>query len=115
MPMTIAVTRNAEGRVRGFLASTMLEIASGVYTSPNMTPAVRDRVWAVLVKWGVGSRNDGIVMTWPDAASAGGQQIRVLGEAPIDLVETPGIVLARRPLTEYENRSLTSDLEDPPF
>lgn len=90
MPMTIAVTRNVEGRVRGFLASTMLEIASGVYTSPNMTAAVRDRVWAVLQKWGVGTRGDGVVMTWPDAARPGGQEILTLGEAPMDLVDTPG-------------------------
>ncbi len=113
--MTIVVTRNAEGRVRGFLASTMLEIAAGVYTSPNMTPAVRDRVWAVLEKWRVGSRNDGALMTWPDAAAPGGQQIRTLGEAPIDLAETPAIVLARRPLGEDEIRSLKSQVDDLPF
>lgn len=115
MPMTIVITRNAEGRVRGFLASTMLEIGAGVYTSPNMTAAVRDRVWAVLEKWKVGTRDDGAIMTWPDTAAAGGQQIRVLGEAPIDLAETPGIVLARRPLSEGELRSLTTEVEDPPF
>ena len=44
MSMTIVVTRNVEARVRGFLASTMLEIASGVYTAPTLTPAVRDRI-----------------------------------------------------------------------
>ncbi len=115
MAMTIVVTRNAEGRVRGFLASTMLEIAAGVYTSPNMTAAVRDRVWAVLEKWRVGLRDDGAVMTWPDAAAPGGQQISVLGEAPVDLAETPGIVLARRPLSEDQIRSLTSQIEEPPF
>ncbi len=115
MAMTTVVTRNAEGRVRGFLASTMLEIAPGVYTSPNMTSAVRDRVWAVLEKWTVGTRDDGAIMTWPDVAAPGGQQIRVLGDAPIDLAETPGIVLARRPLSEDEIRSLTIEVEALPF
>ena len=33
----VIVTINVEGRYRGFLASAMLEIAPGVYTSPNMT------------------------------------------------------------------------------
>lgn len=108
MAMTIVVTRNVEGRVRGFLASTMLEIASGVYTAPKWTPAVRDRVWAVLVKWGVGQRDDSVVMTWPDAQSAGGQAIRVLGEVPMELCETSSVVLARRPLSDAEMRSLTS-------
>src|SRR5690606_6141284 len=97
MAMTIVVTRHVEGRVRGFLASTMLEIASGVYTAPKWTPAVRDRVWAVLVKWGVGTRDDSVVMTWPDVNAAGGQAIRVLGEVPLDLCETSSLVLARRP------------------
>ena len=33
MSMTVVVTRNVEGRYRGFLASVMLEVAPG-YTSP---------------------------------------------------------------------------------
>jgi len=113
--MTVVVTRNASGRVRGFLASAMLEIASGVYTAPTMTPAVRDRIWAVLVKWGLGSRDDGAVMIWPDAQASAGQQVRVLGEPPLELVETSSIVLARRPLTEADLRSLTTEAMDVPF
>ena len=115
MPMTIVVTRNAEGRVRGFLASTMLEIASGVYTSPNMTPAVRERVWDVLVRWQVGARDDCAVMTWPDAQAPGGQVVRVLGDLALELCETPGVVLARRPLSEAELRSLTASIDPVPF
>jgi CRISPR-associated protein Cas2 len=115
MPMTILVTRNVEGRVRGFLASTMLEIAGGVYTAPNMTPAVRDRVWAVLEKWSVGTRNDGAVMTWPDAQAPGGQVVRTLGEPPLELQETPSVVLTRRSLSEGELSSLKRELDTPPF
>lgn len=115
MPMTVVVTRNVEARVRGFLASTMLEIASGVYTSPKMSPAVRDRVWAVLEKWGVGERDDGVVMTWPDVQAPGGQRVRTLGEPPVDLREADAVALARRSLSEEDHRSLTYLLEDPPF
>ena len=32
--MTVVVTVSVEARYRGFLASVMLEIAPGVYTSP---------------------------------------------------------------------------------
>ena len=92
-----------------------LEIASGVYTAPRLTPAVRDRIWAVLEKWRVGERDDSVVMTWPDAASPGGQNIRALGEAPIVLTEVDSVVLARRPLSERELCSLTIMLEEPPF
>ena len=115
MTMTIVVTRNVEDRVRGFLASTMLEIASGVYTAPTLTPAVRDRIWAVLEKWQVGTRGDSAVMTWPDAQAPGGQAVRALGELPLELHETPSVVLARRPLSRAEISSLTIMLAEPPF
>jgi CRISPR-associated protein Cas2 len=113
--MTIVVTRNVEGRVRGFLASTMLEIASGVYTSPNLTPAVRERIWAVLEKWKIGTRSDSVVITWPEADAPGGQIVRVLGEVPLELHETASVVLARRALSEPEACSLRIMLEEAPF
>jgi CRISPR-associated endoribonuclease Cas2 subtype I-E len=47
--MTVVVTRNVPDRYRGFLASCMLELAPGVYTSPHMNQSVRERVWAA---WG---------------------------------------------------------------
>jgi CRISPR-associated protein Cas2 len=74
--MTVVVTRNVEGRVRGFLASAMLEIGAGVYTAPVMSPAVRERIWAVLVKWAVGSRGDSALMTWSDGHIPGGSRGR---------------------------------------
>ena len=38
--MTVVVTINVEARYREFLASAMLEIAPGVYTSPQMTSGI---------------------------------------------------------------------------
>ena len=64
MPMTVVVTRDVPERFRGFLASCMLEIAPGVYTAPDMTRAVRERVWVVLDDWHSTARTGGIVMTW---------------------------------------------------
>jgi len=113
--MTVVVTRNVDMRVRGFLASTMLEIASGVYTSPNLSSAVRDRVWEVMEKWYVAEKGQGVVMTWPDKRASGGQVVRVLGEERLLLRETSAVVLSCRGLTESEVRSLTSMLEEPPF
>ncbi|MEI2616046.1 MAG: type I-E CRISPR-associated endoribonuclease Cas2e [Thermomicrobiales bacterium] len=45
------MTRNVPDRFRGFLASVMCEVTPGVYTSPGMTRAVRERVWAVMEEW----------------------------------------------------------------
>ena len=62
--MTVVVTVNVEGRYRGFLASVMLEIAPGVYTSPQMTTGIRDRIWDVLTRWYYELGQGAIVMTW---------------------------------------------------
>ncbi len=92
--MTVVVTRNVSDRVRGFLASSMLEIGPGVYTGSRLSVAVRDRIWDVLESWFTGDAS--IVMVWRDSKIPGGQSVRVLGAPPIDLVELDGIVLSRR-------------------
>ena len=78
--MTVVVTVNVEARYRGFLASVMLEIAPGVYTSPNMTRGIRERIWNVLAEWYYQLGQGSIVMTWRDPSAVGEQQIRTLGE-----------------------------------
>ncbi len=99
MPMTIVVTRNVSGRFRGFLASTMCEIAPGVYTAPRMTAGVRARVWGVLADWYKPDDPErSILMTWPDAALPGGQEVWTLGLPRQELADHHGVYLARRPL-----------------
>ncbi len=80
--MTIVVTVNVEARYRGFLASAMLEIAPGVYTSPQMTAGIRDRIWDVLKKWHYELGQGSIVMTWRDPSAVGEQRIRTLAMRP---------------------------------
>lgn len=96
MSMTVAVTRNVSGRIRGFLASSMLELAPGVYSAPRLSPAVRDRIWAVLTDWFTAEQEASIVMVWVDPSMPGGQNVRTLGLPPVELVELDGIVLTRR-------------------
>jgi len=100
VPMTVVVTRDAAPRVRGFLASCMLEIAPGVYTSPKMTRAIRDRVWSVLVDWMLEIGSGGVVLTWFDPAEPGGQGLLTLGIPPKELHTYDGIHLVRTPLPE---------------
>jgi CRISPR-associated protein Cas2 len=100
MPMTVVVTRDVDPRFRGFLASVTLEIAPGVYTGPQMTTGVRERVWEVLADW-FGHLGGGcIVMTWRDPQAPGGQSIRLLGEAPKTLVDADGLLLVKRELPD---------------
>ena len=98
MPMTVIVTRDVAPRFRGFLASTALEIAPGVYTAPRMSRGVRERVWAVLEAWFEQLGGGAIVMTWRDGKLPGGQGVCVLGVRGKHLVPYDGVFLARTPL-----------------
>jgi len=99
VPMTVVVARNASDRLRGFLASSMLELQAGVYSAPRLSASVRDRIWSVATEWWPYERDASLVMVWVDPQTPGGQQVRTLGTPPIDLVEVDGLVLARRPPT----------------
>jgi len=105
MPMTVVVTRDAADRFRGFLASCMLEIAPCVYTAPDMTRAVRERVWLVLEEWFGAAPTGCIVMTWPSAEASGGQAVNLLGDPPKELFDVGGILLIRRALPKKLRQS----------
>ncbi len=96
MPMTVVITTKVSGRVRGFLASCMCELAPGVYTAPRMNAAVRERVWRVMEGWFHDFKDGSIVMTWPHKGKLGGQEVLCLGVPPVTLIELDGIYLARR-------------------
>ena len=95
--MPIVVTRNVPDRFRGFLASCMLEMAPGVYTSPHMTTAVRERVWSVCCEWAEAIPDDGgVLMTWHDKSAPSGQAVLMLGWPKKELTELNGVWLDRR-------------------
>ena len=96
MSMTVVVTRNASPRVRGFLASTMLELSSGVYSAPRLSPAVRERIWAALEGWWSAEHKASAVMVWQERDQPGGQTVRILGDPPVALVDVDGLILTRR-------------------
>lgn len=96
MSMTVVVARNASSRIRGFLASTMLELVPGVYSASQLSPAVRDRIWQVIENWFPNEQGASLIMLWQERKSAGGQSIRVLGEPPIEFVDVDRLILARR-------------------
>ncbi len=98
MAMTVVVTRSVPLRFRGFLASCMLEIGPGIYTSPRMTKGVRERVWAVCCDWFDNAADASILMTWQDEAAPGGQRVVTLGTPPVDLRDHEGVILARSEL-----------------
>ena len=96
--MTVVVTRNVSSRMRGFLASTMLELAPGVYSAPRQSPAVRERIWKVLEEWFDNEQNASIVMLWREPSMPGEQAVRTLGIPPVNLAEIDGLIIAHKPL-----------------
>lgn len=96
MSMTVVVTRNVSGRIRGYLASTMLELSPGVYSAPRISTVVRERIWVVLHGWFAAETDASIVMIWAEQGVPGGQAVKILGSPPLEFVEADGIVLTRR-------------------
>lgn len=101
--MTVIVTRNVSDRIRGLLASSMLELAPGVYTAPRHSPAVRERIWNVLQDWFLLEDNASIIMVWSEHNMPGGQAVKMLGVPPVELVEVDGLVLTKRATMNLEN------------
>lgn len=96
MSMTVAVTRNVSLRIRGFLASTMLELAPGVYSAPRLSRAVRERIWEVLNDWFIAEQEASIVLIWADTNQPGGQSVRVLGLPPVNFVDLDGLLVTHK-------------------
>lgn len=94
MAMTVLVTRNVSDRIRGFLASSMLELAAGVYVGANMSPAVRDKVWAVVLQW-IDPGASAIIL-WQDKTAIGLISSQVVGEPPIAISDIDGLLVSRR-------------------
>ncbi|MCY4198975.1 MAG: type I-E CRISPR-associated endoribonuclease Cas2e [Gammaproteobacteria bacterium] len=96
MPMTVIVTRDVEARYRGFLASVLLEVAPGVYVSPDLSAGVRERVWNVVRDWYEALGRGAIAMIWRDSSCAGGLALRYLGDPPKEICDVEGILLVRK-------------------
>ena len=94
--MTVVVTRDVESRYRGFLASAMLEVAPGVYVSPELSAGVRERVWTVLADWFAALGNGAIAMIWRDGTYSGGLGLRHLGDPPKEVWDADGVLLVKR-------------------
>jgi len=107
--MTIAVTRDVAPRVRGFLASVMVEVAAGVFAAPRLNPQVRARVLAVLGEWQAELGEGGVTVLWEDRSAPGGLALKTIGRPERQLQVLDGIVLAHTPLEASEARALLRD------
>jgi CRISPR-associated protein Cas2 len=93
--MTVIVTRDVADRYHGFLASIMPEVATGVFTSPDLSRGVRQRVWTVLSDWWATRPGGSILMVWKDDQSPGGLGVASLGEPSRVLADIDGVLVTR--------------------
>lgn len=96
MPLTMIVTRDVEMRYRGFLTSVMLEVAPGVYVAPEMSAAVRERVWSVMADWWHALGRGSLTLVWRDTKAIGNLRIEALGEPPKSIIDADGVLLVKR-------------------
>lgn len=107
--MTIVVTRDVADRYRGFLASVMPEPAPGVYVAPQLSKAVRLRIWSVLSEWWEALPGGSVVMIWRDGSASSGMGIETLGTPPVELADLDGLLVVRRPLPSKVKLSKMDD------
>jgi CRISPR-associated protein Cas2 len=94
MPMTAIVTRDVPARTRGFLSSVMPEPAPGVYAGPEISKAVRERIYAVLTDWHGASGQGAVTLIWRDSSMSGGLGIKTLGDPPRQLTDLDGVLVS---------------------
>jgi CRISPR-associated protein Cas2 len=96
MALTVLITRDVEGRYRGFLSSAMLEVAPGVYASPNLSQRAREQVWSVMARWHTQLGQGAITLIYPDRQEDGGMVVRNLGSPPRQPIRLDGVLLTMR-------------------
>ncbi len=92
--MTVLVVHNASPRLCGFLASSMLEMSTGVYVLARMSASVRDQIWYVVESWK--EPDTSAVMLWKDSTNPNMVSARHSGMQRIDLVEIDGMLISKR-------------------
>lgn len=95
MELVTIVTRDVADRVRGFLASVMLEVAPCTYISPRMNSGVRERTWQVVSDWHHSDPVGSLVMIWSEKNATGGIGLAHLGVPSKELIELDGMWVVR--------------------
>lgn len=96
MKLTVIITRDVQERYRGFLRSVMLEVDPGVYVSPQLSHAARERLWEVMDRWHKALSRGSIIMIWSDRKYAGNIGMKFLGITRKEFVETDNLLLTRK-------------------
>lgn len=89
--MLVIATENLPPKLRGYLSSWGLQVASGVYVA-NLPARTRDEIWETIVRW---SRPDTTaVMLWGTSTTEQGIDARSLGTPRRRVAEIEGLLVS---------------------
>lgn len=89
--MMILVVERASSKIRGFLSSWCLQVATGVYVA-NLPHAIRETIWAQLEEWA--PTEMAAVLVWTRGDREQGLRFLQLGTPRRRLVEIEGLVVS---------------------
>jgi CRISPR-associated protein Cas2 len=89
--MLVIATENLPPKLRGYLSSWGLQIATGVYVA-NLPARTRDEIWATVVSW---ARPDTTaVLLWGTSSTEQGIAVRSLGRPRRRVAEIEGLLVS---------------------
>jgi CRISPR-associated endoribonuclease Cas2 subtype I-E len=89
--MMVIVVERASQRVRGYLSSWCLQVATGVYVA-NLPAATRDVIWAQVEEWADPAM--AAVMIWGRSDEEQGLRFSQIGAPRRRLEEREGLVIS---------------------
>ncbi len=99
--MMILVVERASPKIRGFLSSWCLQVATGVYVA-NLPHAIREKIWAQIEEWAPAEM--AAVLVWTRGDSEQGLRFLQRGTPRRRLVEVEGLVVSSWIDASEENR-----------
>ncbi|MDX2193338.1 MAG: type I-E CRISPR-associated endoribonuclease Cas2e [Gemmatimonadales bacterium] len=99
--MLVIVVERASQRIRGYLSSWCLQVATGVYVA-NLPAATREAIWAQLQDWA--DDRLAAVLIWGRSDEEQGLRFAQLGSPRRRLQEREGLVISLWLDREDENR-----------
>lgn len=99
--MMILVVERASPKIRGYLSSWCLQVATGVYVA-NLPHAIREKIWAQLEAWA--PPHMAAVLVWTRSDTEQGLRFLLLGRPRRRLLEVEGLVVSHWLDAVDENR-----------
>ena len=100
--MLVIATENLPPKLRGYLSSWGLQIATGVYVA-NLPARTREEIWATVVRWA--RPETSAILLWGTSSTEQGIAVRSLGSPRRCVQEIEGLLVSTWLPREEESAS----------